>query len=363
MNPNENQNKMKTANLVIIIIVAVVVLWVFSKNLIAPSVPDVAPISENKSNIPSVRIKESHASSITKTIDIYGVTQSFRTVELKSEIEGRITEIKAIEGEFINKGDVIAELDKKDMEAKRNKAEAVLELRQIEYNAAKSLARTGHQSDSKVAEAMANLASAKADLKAVNISIDNSTIKAPFDAVIEEIPAEEGDVVRIRETVIARLVDNIAYVVTGEVPENKIGTLKLGSDGFAVLANGIEAKGKVTYVAGIADKLTRTFRVEVTIYDGGGNIPLGMTAEIKIPTETVKAHLVSSSNFSLNEEGDVGIKILSDDDIVKFQKVEIVEEDPDGMWVTGLPDKADIITVGQAFLRDGDKAKIASGSL
>ena len=38
---------------------------------------------------------------------------------------------------------------------------------------------------------------------------------------------------------------------------------------------------------------------------------------------------------------------------VKFSNIQIVEDTVDGLWVTGLPEKATVITVGQEYVING----------
>ena len=52
--------------------------------------------------------------------------------------------------------------------------------------------------------------------------------------------------------------------------------------------------------------------------------------------------------------GDLGVKTVAEGNVVAFQEVSIVRAQTDGIWVTGLAEAADIITVGQGFVNAGD---------
>jgi len=58
----------------------------------------------------------------------------------------------------------------------------------------------------------------------------------------------------------------------------------------------------------------------------------------------------------LDDSGAVGVRIVVNS-IVRFVKVEILSDGPDGMWVSGLPDRVSIITVGQEFVNNGERVK------
>ena len=76
-----------------------------------------------------------------------------------------------------------------------------------------------------------------------------------------------------------------------------------------------------------------------------------------VPLREVIAHLIPSYLISLNDEGDLGIKILIDDR-VQFTEIQIVEDTIDGLWVTGLPKNVTIITVGQEYVINGQEVKV-----
>ena len=60
------------------------------------------------------------------------------------------------------------------------------------------------------------------------------------------------------------------------------------------------------------------------------------------------------STVSLSPEGRLGVKTVDDEDRVVFNAIEIVRAEIDGIWVTGLPETARIITVGQGFVNAGE---------
>ena len=97
--------------------------------------------------------------------------------------------------------------------------------------------------------------------------------------------------------------------------------------------------------------------VQVKISKSNGKIREGLSADMLVPLREVIAHLIPSYLISLNDEGDLGIKILSDNR-VQFTEIQIVEDTIDGLWVTGLPKDVTIITVGQEYVINGQEVKV-----
>ena len=121
----------------------------------------------------------------------------------------------------------------------------------------------------------------------------------------------------------------------------------------ARLATGELVRGQIRYVAPVADTATRTFAVELEVDNADGALRAGGTAELLIPAETVSAHRVSPSLLTLDDAGNVGLKIINEKGEVEFVVADIALSSSDGVWLVGLPDTATIITVGQGFVNTG----------
>jgi multidrug efflux system membrane fusion protein len=98
---------------------------------------------------------------------------------------------------------------------------------------------------------------------------------------------------------------------------------------------------------------TRTFRVEIELPNPDAKLRDGVTADIHIPVRQIKAMRISPAILILDDQGKVGVRAVVDGR-VKFFPVQIQTDNPDGMWVTGLPDRVNVITVGQEFVNNGE---------
>ena len=290
-------------------------------------------------------------------ITLNGSTEPNRKVALKPETEGRIISIPAKEGSRLKKNDIILQLDVRDRKERLEEAKAVLRQRELEYEAAKKLTKTGFRTEISLAEAKARLESARADLTRIRLDLEHTTIRAPFDGVLERINAELGDFVAVGffggEAALATFFEHDPLKVTGQVSERDLENVKLGSTAKVELATGREVQGLVKYIGSLADGGSRTYTVEVAIANADNAIPSGMSAQIKLPTGEVGAYKVASSVLSLDDKGTVGVKLVGKDNVVTFKPVKIIEETPDGLWIADLPDSIALITVGGAFVNNG----------
>jgi multidrug efflux system membrane fusion protein len=67
------------------------------------------------------------------------------------------------------------------------------------------------------------------------------------------------------------------------------------------------------------------------------------------------AHKISPSILLLNDEGKLGIRLVTKDDTAVFKQIDILEDSEDGLWVTNIPNTVEIIIQGQGFVEDGQK--------
>jgi multidrug efflux system membrane fusion protein len=81
----------------------------------------------------------------------------------------------------------------------------------------------------------------------------------------------------------------------------------------------------------------------------------GVTAEMAIPVATLSAHRLSSSLLSLDRNDQLGVKAVNEEGRVVFHPVTVVKANADAMWVTGLPERVRVITVGQGYVNSGDR--------
>jgi multidrug efflux system membrane fusion protein len=332
-------------------------LWMAS-GLVAPE-PDApadnaTPAAQAETSPVSVSVRRSIAEAVEEEAEITARTAPIRAVELRAETQGRVVSLQAQAGDRLAENDLILALSQEDRPARLDRAEAVLAQRELQWEAAQKLSEKGYQTRAGVAEARANLASARADVAAIRDELDKTRIRAPFDGVLETRPVEKGDLLRVGDTV-GRLVQQSPFLVVGDVSEDVVARIEEGQAGSARLISGETVTGTVRYVAGEADEQTRTYRVELRVSPEAGRLIAGATATLRLPLGTVPAHVVEPAVMTLDDDGAFGIKTVDARDRVHFHTAEIVRNRDGRVWLTGLPEELRIITVGQGFVREGDR--------
>lgn len=327
----------------------------------APIDESAAESTQNKDLI-RVRVMASAVTPLTSTVITTGRTQAVRTATLSAEIDGQIESILKQEGDYVEKGDIIAEIEVNDLKSLLREAQKRLNQRKIEYKAAKSLQNQGFNSKIKLAGASADLETAQTNLNKAQIDFENTKIKAPFSGILNTQNVEMGDRVS-SGTALFTLSDLDTIEFTGYVSEHDVMALKKGADVMVRSLDGSETQAKLTYVAPSADELTRSFRIIASASNEDHKFLDGLTVRITIPTKTSPAHKISPSILALDDEGEVGVKIVTTDNKVEFRPITILQDTPDHMWIGGLPDQTNIITVGQEFVISGQTVDPIVGNI
>ena len=302
--------------------------------------------------IASVRVRHQFAEEFTRNIIVNGRTAPARIVELNAETDGRVIGIGVERGDRFDAGDVIVKLDQRDRRARLAQAEATVKQRELEFEARAKLKDNSYVSEAQLQEAKALLEAAKAELTRARLDIDYMVIRAPFAGALQDRQVEIGDFVKLGDPV-AVIVDDRTLIIKASIAEYEAHFVKKGGPGSAKLATGQTVNGTIRYIAPVANEATRTFDVELEIDNADGALRAGVTAELVIPAETIYAQKVSPSLLTLDENGDLGIKVVNESGIVEFHAADIAMSSSDGVWIAGLPHSATIITVGQGFVNEG----------
>lgn len=340
-------------------LVLAIVGWMGS-GFIIPS-EDTDPVVARQEPKPvTVAVETSVAETVTQFYQAEGQALPDRDTMMRAGRSGDIAEVLVAKGQDVAAGDVIARFDATGNEADANRAVEELARAQREFDNAEQLLERGVSTADRVAEARAALASAQAQVTAVEQAAIALTITAPFAGRVETLNLDEGEFVSAG-TEVGRLVDITPLTVAIQVPQQSLTRLSVGQTAKVRFITGEERTGLVTFVGTSAASETRTFLAEIEVENADGAIPAGISAEVIIPTGEATAHFLSPSIVSLNTEGALGVKTVNSDNVVAFFPIQIVKAQIDGIWVTGLPESVDVITVGQGFVNVAETVSPRAG--
>ena len=349
---------MKKSYLIALIIALIAILWIGSKAVIPNGLSDQDLIENTDETTPEsknpmkVSVKTVEPQNYIERISASGRSAASRNVTLRAEAEGQVVAVIANEGEAISTGQKILNVDVRERRERVREAQELVKQRQIEFEATQKLIKQGYASNVRLAQTQSAYESARALLKRAQIELEKTTIIAPFDGVLGKRYVDVGDYLRIGDE-ITDIIDLDPLEVTVFVNEKEVLQLHAGNDVELNFSSGEKRKGKVVYVSPVADESSRTFRVDIRFDNDMNTLPAGLTVQVNIAVANKKAYQIPSSILTLNDAGDVGIKIIADQNKVEFAPVTIIDDTRTLMWVTGLKGSVRVVTVGQDFVVPG----------
>ena len=282
------------------ILASFLVIWMVSGTLVEEQTFERSETSLD--TLSSVTILNSKASDKSQILKSSGFTEADKFVQVRAEVSGRVISRPVQQGDFVNEGDLICQL----------------------YIA-------GREAYPKIV--------------------------APFSGYLESLKVDEGDFLNVG-SVCASLIDPDPMLLVADVAEKDIAQIQLGSEATAKLISGRLISGEVAFIASSADKNTRTFRVEISVDNKDRTIRDGVSAEIYIKGKKEPAHKISPAILSLNDQGKLGVRTVTNENKVEFKEIKILEDTSTGMWVSGLDNVARIITLGQEYVFQGQTVKV-----
>jgi multidrug efflux system membrane fusion protein len=345
-------------------IAAVVALYFIVTAIVGalrPDKPEEAQAAKAKADaVQEVSVQAKPTPEVTRPFDVVirGRTEAARSVVVRAETAGVVAQVPAVEGAFVNKGAILCRLAVDARQATLDQARAALRSRELTREASVELAKKGYRSQTQVLQDQANLDSATAAVRQAEIALEQVNIRAPFAGVLDRRDAEVGTYLSPGQAC-GTMIELNPLLVVGDVPETEAGRFAVGAPAVAKLVSGEMLTGKVRYVARDADAQTRTYHIEVAAPNPSLKTRSGLSAEVRIRAGVGPAHLTPVSALVLDAAGRQGVRYVQADNRVGFAPVEVLEETPQGVWVRGLHGTVNVIVVGQSYVGEGQKVRVA----
>lgn len=275
----------------------------------------------------TVRTVVLETDQIPVSVTAVGTTEPFARTTLGTRLVGRVSEVRAREGDTVVEGQVLVRVEDRDLTAKREQArsavreaEAVLANAETTVGRMRNLFRDGAVSRQQLDEAETGLSRAKAGVSAaeaalaeVEANVGYSSVKAPMAGVVTAKFVDPGDMAAPGAPLLA-VERQDPMQVTVQVSEQDLVYVRMK----ATVETEIEAvngrglfQSRVETVVPSADPGSRTFAVKVLVDNPDGRIRSGMFARVRLPKGSRAGLLVPSA--TIVREGQLeGVYVLRD---------------------------------------------------
>ena len=321
----------------------------------------------------AVDAKSVRLDNIIVNMEIIGNLRASDAIDVTSEVNGIVTEIKFTEGQAIKKGNILflldASIEKAEISIQKadvNRWTALLERRQRLARSAEKLSETKNIAITRLdqlltdeTEALAQLQIAKATLQIAERRFYKKIVRAPFNGIVGLKLKSIGEYLEPGEVITS--LDSIDPIeLDFEVPESAISALKIGAEINAFTrAWGNEVfSGIVKSINTRVNQESRSITVRAEINNTNLKLKPGMFMIVKLPVVTHKNAIIIPEEAVLTD-GTLRTVYVIKDGITNSKAVKLGQRLPGEVEVLeGISSNAIVITGGIQKVRDGSKVTI-----
>lgn len=214
----------------------------------------------------AVEVLPIRTGSLAREIMVAGILSPVRTVGVNAQLGGALTSVRVEEGDIVREGQVLAEVDARELAAQLRSAQASLELAKSTAERSAVLFKDRVVTAAEHERDQAALAAAQATYDALRTRIGYAQVRAPTSGVITEKRIEAGDVVSTQARLFT-VADVSTLVVRVQISELDVPSLRIGqTSDITIDALGAEQfRGTIRRIFPAADSATRMVPVEVQL--------------------------------------------------------------------------------------------------
>jgi RND family efflux transporter MFP subunit len=275
---------MKVPRLLVTVVAALALVACHSKKENATeSMPPVA-----------VRIAAVMDKARTSNEEVVGTVQPKLRAVIEAKVSGKIEKVLVAPGQQVKAGDLLAQLDAREIQAKLDQALAVREQATRDLERARKLFEQKITAQAEFDTVQARERVAAGAVTETQTALSYTKIVAPFDGVVTRKLADVGDLAAPGKPIV-EMQNPAALRFEADVPEALVQDIKIG-DKLPVRVSAVttDLEGTVVEMAPVADPSSRTFLVKLDLPPTEG-VRSGQFGRVLVPTGKTDAVFVPAS--------------------------------------------------------------------
>jgi RND family efflux transporter MFP subunit len=299
-----------------------------------------------------------------------GTVRAAHRVDLSFQVSGPLTNLNVIEGQHVKQGDIIAQIDPRDLRSIRDGAKARFDRAQGDFVRDETLFEQGHVAKARLDRTSAARDIRQSELEQAEKAVRDTNLRAPFTGTIAKRYVDNFEDVRSKQPIVS-LQDVTELEIAIDLPESLVAQSRRDDQppakiyGMFESAPGQRLPLTIKETAAEADPITRTYRVTASFPAPVGMLVLpGMTANViaELPVGAVPTLTVPSSAVFGEPTGGEGAFVWVVDPAssqVSRRTVRLGQLMGGSAIVeSGLSAGERVVTAGVHFLSEGQKVKI-----
>ncbi len=301
----------------------------------------------------------------------YGQLRSDKEAALSFKIGGLIKTLKVDTGDRVTKGQLLAELDQREINAEASRAAYAAEKARRDLARIEPLLAKGFVSQQKVQDAKSAYDMAQADRQRVEFDRSLASIVAPADGVVLTRHADINEIVAPGAPVLTVSQGTEGYILKAGLSDRDVARLAIGDRARVTLDAFPQnpVSGTVRRLSAMSDARTGTFEVEIALEGVPSGAESGFMGEARIApapksaSDNARKPLAIPASAILEGHGSTATVYVYDPakSTVRLARVSVGPISGDEVVVTdGLSTGAQVVSAGAPYLRDGVKVKVVT---
>lgn len=311
---------------------------------------------ETQKKLPLVKVKAAETTTFSESYKVIGVVKPFASAKLSSEEGGLILSIRKNKGDYVRKGEVVAQL-KKDIEtATYQQMLSQLELAKLNFDKQDELWKEKATTEIQYLSAKLQYETAERGLTILRTRLTKQFVRSPISGVVDEKYMNKGEM-SAPGVPILNIIDIFSVKITAGIPERYVTEVKKGQsvDITIDVLPGVEFEGRISYISPALSPVSRTFEIEVVINNKDRVLKPEMNANV-ILAKVQKENVVVISQDIIVDYGDEKFVFILEGDIARKKIVELGGRDGNMVLVlNGLNPGDMLIYEGFQSISDGEK--------
>lgn len=321
------------------------------------------------------------------TVKTVGTVEAISSVQIHAQVTGQLSEVRFREGQDVQKGQPLFQIDPRPFEVALKQAEAVLAKDGAQATNAEAqrqrdedlfgrglIPRNDYEAQAATAAALkASVEADQAAVDAAKLNLQYTHIDAPAAGRTGALQVHVGDIIRANDTTPMVVINQLAPIyVTASVPGNLLEAIQRRgrSDPLrleARIANsaGAPAEGAVTFVDNAVDVSTGAIKIKGEFPNAGGQLWPGLFVEVSLRLSTETRAIVMPSTAVQQSQNGPYVYVVGQDRTVEMRPVTVARiEGQESVVASGLQQGERVVVDGQLRLTPGarvvEQAKTAS---
>lgn len=301
---------------------------------------------------------ELRSERIVDSIEALGTARANESVEIKPRVASLITRIAFTEGELVEEGDLLVELENSEIRANLSVAEASLSESTSSYERSRSLIDTRVISEAELEQLAAAMQVDAATVEAARARLDNTYIRAPFTGRVGLRRVSPGGYVDTN-TVITTLDDVDTIKLDFTIPETFLAVV---SEDMNIVADSLvypdrQFGGRVDSIDTRLDPVSRSVQVRAIMDNADGLLKPGMFMTVDLQRDRGDALLAPEE--AIVPEGEQHFVYVVSDGVARKQQVQIGRRVPGAVVLLSGAQSGDVVvTEGTQKIRDGAPVEV-----